>query len=88
VQDGQLVVPPGDYFVMGDNREQSWDSRFWGFVPRALITGRPLFIYWSFETPRGEYLQNSLADRLSQTFDLIVHFLTKTRWGRTFRFVH
>ncbi len=88
VKDGELVVPPGDYFVMGDNREQSWDSRFWGFVPRKLITGRPLFIYWSYETPRGEYMQNSLADRLSQTFDLIVHFFTKTRWGRTFRFVH
>lgn len=88
VKDGELVVPEGDYFVMGDNREQSWDSRFWGFVPRKLISGRPLFIYWSYETPRGEYLENSLGDRLSQVFDLIVHFFTKTRWGRTFRFVH
>jgi signal peptidase I len=88
VVDGELVVPAGDYFVMGDNREQSWDSRFWGFVPRELITGRPLFIYWSYETPRNEYLQNSISDRLSQTFDLIIHFFTKTRWSRTFRFVH
>ena len=50
VKDGEIVVPPGKYFVMGDNREQSWDSRFWGFVPRELISGRPLLIYWSYET--------------------------------------
>ncbi len=87
VRDNELVVPPERYFVMGDNREQSWDSRFWGFVPRELISGRPLLIYWSFETPRDEYVHNSLADRLGQTFDLVVHFLAKTRWRRTFGFV-
>ena len=87
VKDGELVVPPGRYFVMGDNREQSWDSRFWGFVPRELISGRPLIIYWSFETPRGEYIHNSLGDRLSQIADLIIHFFSKTRWRRTFAFV-
>ena len=87
LQGNELVVPPGKYFVMGDNREQSWDSRFWGFVPRDLISGRPLLIYWSFETPRDEYMHSSLGDRISQTADLIVHFLTKTRWRRTFRFV-
>ncbi len=87
VQNGELVVPPGRDFVMGDNREQSWDSRFWGFVPRTMISGRPLVIYWSFETPRGEYTQNSLADRASQVVDLVIHFLTKTRWRRTFKFV-
>jgi signal peptidase I len=84
---GELVVPPGQYFAMGDNREQSWDSRFWGFVPRELISGRPLLIYWSFQTPRDEYLHTSLGARLSQTADLIIHFLTKTRWSRTFRLV-
>jgi signal peptidase I len=87
LQGNELVVPPGKYFVMGDNREQSWDSRFWGFVPRDLISGRPLLIYWSFETPRDEYMHSSLGDRASQTADLISHFLTKTRWRRTFRFV-
>ncbi len=84
----ELVVPPGEYFAMGDNREQSWDSRFWGFVPRTVISGRPLMIYWSYETPRDEYLRTSLGDRLEQTFDLIIHFPTKTRWRRTFMFVH
>ena len=88
VKDGELVVPPGDYFVMGDNREQSWDSRFWGFVPRELVSGKPVMIYWSYETPRGEYTKNSLTDRVAQTFDLVIHFFTKTRWVRTFRFVH
>jgi len=88
VHNGEIVVPPGKYFVMGDNREQSWDSRFWGFVPRSVVSGRPLVIYWSFETPHDEYLRNSLGDRISQIFDLIIHFPTKTRWRRTLVFPH
>jgi signal peptidase I len=87
VHDGDLVVPPGQYFVMGDNREQSWDSRFWGFVPRGLIDGRPLVIYWSYETPRDEYAHTSLSDWFAQTFDLVIHFFSKTRWRRTFMLV-
>jgi signal peptidase I len=88
VQNGELIVPPGMYFVMGDNREQSWDSRFWGFAPRDLIAGRPLLIYWSFETARDEYLHTSVGDRLGEIWDLVAHFFTKTRWRRTFRIVH
>jgi len=87
VRNGEVVVPPGKYFVMGDNREQSWDSRFWGFVDRSVVSGRPLLIYWSFETPRDEYLHNSLSDRITQVVDLIIHFPTKTRWRRTLNFV-
>jgi len=87
VKDGEIVVPPGHYFMMGDNREHSWDSRFWGFVPRELVSGRPLLIYWSFETPREEYLRISLRDRVAQTLDLVVHFLSRTRWRRTFSLV-
>ena len=87
IQNGELVVPPGQYFVMGDNREQSWDSRFWGFVPRELITGKPLIIYWSYETPREEYARNTLRDKIVQTADLLIHFFTKTRWRRTFGLV-
>jgi signal peptidase I len=87
IHNGELIVPPGNYFVMGDNREQSWDSRFWGFVSRSAVIGRPVLIYWSFETPRDEYLHNSLSDRLSQIVDLIIHFPTKTRWRRTLMFV-
>jgi signal peptidase I len=88
VKDGQLVVPADNYFVMGDNREESWDSRFWGFVPRKLISGRPLIIYWSYETPPGQYEQNSLSDRLKQFGSMVIHFFTRTRWNRTFRLVH
>jgi signal peptidase I len=87
VKNGELIVPPEKFFVMGDNREQSWDSRFWGFVSRSVVSGRPLLIYWSFETPRDEYTHNSLSDRISQVVDLIIHFPTKTRWRRTLNFV-
>ena len=88
VKDGQLVVPPNEYFVMGDNREESYDSRFWGFVPRKLISGRPLIIYWSYETPPGQYEQNSLSDRLRQLGNVFIHFFTRTRWNRTLKLVH
>ena len=87
LKDGELVVPADHYFAMGDNREHSWDGRFWGFVPQELVSGRPLVIYWSFETPPDEYRHNSLYDRISQTFDLIVHFISQTRWRRTLRLV-
>jgi len=85
--EGELVVPAGHYFVMGDNREQSWDSRFWGFVPRELISGRPVLIYWSYETPRDEYTHTSFRDWLSQFFSMIIHFPTRTRWRRTLKVV-
>jgi signal peptidase I len=87
VKNGELIVPPGKYFVMGDNREQSWDSRFWGFVSRGVVSGRPLLIYWSFETARDEYVHNSPSDRIGQIVDLIIHFPTKTRWRRTLNLV-
>ena len=87
IQGGELVVPAGRYFVMGDNREQSWDSRFWGFVPRELITGKPLIIYWSYETAREEHMRTSLVDLAKQIGDLIIHFFSKTRWRRTFNLV-
>jgi len=87
VQKGELIVPPDKYFMMGDNREQSWDSRFWGFVSRSMIIGRPVLIYWSFETARDEYLHNTLKDRITQVVALIIHFPTKTRWRRTLNFV-
>ncbi len=86
VQNGDLVVPPGSYFVMGDNRQHSLDSRFWGFVPRANILGRPLLVYWSIETAELP-INASLAERAASDRDEFLHFFTQTRWSRTFHVI-
>jgi signal peptidase I len=83
VKDGDLVVPPGMFFMMGDNRHNSLDSRYWGFVPRANIVGRPLFNYWSFATPEDQYDQTGLGNRLSWMLHVVTHFISDTRWSRT-----
>lgn len=85
---GDLVVPPHYYFAMGDSRENSRDSRYWGFVPEENMIGRPLFIYWSFDTTEDEYNRTSWSDRLQSIFHIIVHFFDKTRWWRMFHSVH
>ena len=84
---GPYNIPPGQYFAMGDNRDNSQDSRFWGFVPRDYLLGKALVIYWSFETPRDEYLQTSVLDRLKQFADVFLNFFTKTRWKRTLKII-
>ncbi len=88
VQNGDLVVPPGRFFAMGDNRDVSLDSRYWGFVPQENIIGRPMFIYWSFETPRDQYEKTDISDRLKFIGNIILHFFDQTRWSRMFRLVH
>jgi signal peptidase I len=84
---GPVQIPADQYFAMGDNRDNSQDSRYWGNVPRDYILGKALVIYWSFETPSGEYLQTSLVDRLKQFADVFLNFFTKTRWRRTFKII-
>jgi signal peptidase I len=84
---GPYHVPEDSYFAMGDNRDNSLDSRFWGFVPRGHILGKALAIYWSYETPRDEYLQIGLSDRAKQFADVFLNFFTKTRWRRTLRII-
>jgi signal peptidase I len=88
VQNGDLVVPPGMYFMMGDNRHNSLDSRFWGFVPRGNIVGRPLFNYWSFKTSETEYDQTGVTHQLAWLGHVALHFFTDTRWKRTFHVIH
>jgi signal peptidase I len=85
IQGDDIVVPPDSYFAMGDNRDLSYDSRFWGFVPRKNMIGRPMFIYWSFKTPEDQYEMNSIGDRLGFMAHIIIHFFDQTRWSRTFR---
>jgi signal peptidase I len=85
VQNGEVVVPPDSYFAMGDNRDSSLDSRYWGFVPRENIIGKPLIIYWSYDAPT-EALANPTIG-IDHLIDLLEHFFSKTRWSRTFRLV-
>ena len=88
VVNGEVVVPPLSYFAMGDNRDNSLDSRYWGFVPRENIIGKPLIIYWSYNAIT-ESLASSSVSSLSRHFvDLAQHFFTKTRWRRTFMLIH
>ncbi len=82
----EIVVPPNSYFAMGDNRDSSLDSRYWGFVPRENIIGKPLIIYWSYETTTDR-LAGSLIS-LDHIVDLATNFFTKTRWRRTFNLIH
>jgi signal peptidase I len=87
IEQADIVVPAGSYFGMGDNRDVSYDSRYWGFIPRENVIGRPLFIYWSFETPAGQYLETGMGQRLGILVHVIIHFFDETRWRRTFRLV-
>ena len=86
VKNGEVVVPPNTYFAMGDNRDNSLDSRYWGFVPRENIIGKPLIIYWSYDTSTDR-LAGSLLNP-DHILDLVKNFGTKTRWQRTLKLIH
>jgi signal peptidase I len=85
VVDGDVVVPPGKFFMMGDHRHDSLDSRYWGFVPRENIVGRPLFNYWSFKTPEHQYEETGIGSKVAWMGHVVVHFFTETRWNRTLK---
>ena len=79
-------MPQGHYFAMGDNRDSSLDSRYWGFVPRENIIGKPLIIYWSYEASTDDLTEPGIG--VSHLIDMVIHFPTKTRWSRTLRLIH
>src|SRR5260370_41715286 len=70
---------------MGNTRDVSYDSRYWGFIPKENIIGRPMFIYWSFETPADQYLHKAMSQRFSFLAHVVIHFFDKTRWKRNFQ---
>jgi signal peptidase I len=82
---GPVTVPPDQYFVMGDNRDNSEDSRYWGFLPRDYIKGKALVIYWSYESGREDYEDESAGATIRGLGSVFVHFFTRTRWDRMLR---
>ncbi|HET7101654.1 MAG TPA: signal peptidase I, partial [Terriglobia bacterium] len=77
-----LHVPKGYLFVMGDNRDNSSDSRFWGFVPLKNVVGEPFFVYWSYNAPSSQWLNDTLEGRLRFDGSILMNFVQKTRWSR------
>jgi signal peptidase I len=86
VKNNEVTVPPNSYFAMGDNRDSSLDSRYWGFVPRENIIGKPLIIYWSYDARTEELASPTIT--FDHVKDLARNFFSKTRWRRTFMLIH
>lgn len=76
-------VPSGHLFVMGDNRDNSNDSRDWGTVPVANVIGEPVFIYWSYDAPSAAWMADNFSQRLQFYLSIPANLLAKTRWSRT-----
>jgi len=85
---GPVPVPPNQYFMMGDNRDNSADSRYWGFMPRDYVKGKALLIYWSYESGREDYEDDSASATVKGLASVFMHFFTKTRWDRLGHVIH
>lgn len=88
VRGDEIVVPQGKYFAMGDNRDRSLDSRYWGFVDREAIMGRPFLIYWSVDANSAQYDESSFLGRLQGILETLAHLPARTRWSRMLHTVH
>jgi signal peptidase I len=85
---GPVTVPADQYFVMGDNRDNSQDSRYWGFLPRSYVKGKALMIYWSYEAGRDEATGEGMGATIGRLFSVVTHFFTRTRWERLGKQIH
>ena len=85
---GPVTVPAGQYFMMGDNRDNSQDSRYWGFLRRDYIKGKALVIYWSYESGREDYEDESAGATIKGLVSVFAHFFTRTRWNRMLHVIH
>ena len=88
IHDGEIVVPPEKYFAMGDNRDHSWDSRFWGFVDRDAVMGRPVVIYWSVIGDHDDGADRNVNSWVLNLLDTVLHLPSRTRWSRMLHEVH